>query len=314
MQQMMTLGEVFDRVEEKSKHCYDRYIDAKDISFDSISTVRIGENEQYNLRPIAQQLMASRLSIPLYYLRKCPEYLQKENLDYWIARQHTKKFFFRFSDQEVRAIFSPRYRPMDHFEILEKLDSIGYSPETKVQCALDENFMQINIPDTKKTFLLGKDQFQSGVSISNSEVGVASLSLTCYLLRLVCSNGLLATTQIEARFRHVSLKILQTFAQVLSELSYSLDHQKNQFRISLGSRVSDPLSTLESFNRQFILSKEEREAVVQWAWPIEMDSSGNNTMFHIINTYTRSAQYNGLSAQSSYRLQRVGGDILNLVK
>jgi len=293
---------------------YDKFINVRDISFDSLETVKIGSDSHY-LRPIAQQSICNRLGTPITYLRKCPYDVQAYNLNHWIEKEKNNELFFRFSGDDVRGLFSPRYIPLDNVKILHKLESLGFDPNnTKVQYALDENFMQINIPDNKKTFYLGKDQFQSGVSISNSEVGMASLSLTCYMLRLICSNGLLSRTQIEARFRHVSLKILQIFPEVFNELSYSLDHQKNQFQISLESRVSDPLSTLDSFNKQFVLSKEEREAVVQYAWPTEMDTSGNNTMFNIINAYTKSAQYENLSAHSSFRLQRVGGDILNLVK
>lgn len=309
MQEMTTLGKVFDRVEEMSQFCYDRYINAKDISFDSISTVRIGGSEQYNLRPIAQQLMASRLSIPLYYLRKCPESLQKENLDYWIARQNTKKFFFRFDDKEVRSVFSTKYRPMDNFEILEKLDSIGYSPDTNVQASLDHSFLQLNIPDAHKTFSINGDKLTPGISITNSEVGIASLSLSAFYLRLVCTNGMISETSVSASYRHVSLKILSEFPQVLDKLSYELDKKKDQFRISLQSPVSDPLSTIDSFNRQFQLSKEEREAV-QNSWPME----SGETMFNIINTYTRASQHEDLSPHSSYRLQKVGGNILAMVK
>lgn len=37
-------------------------------------------------------------------------------------------------------------------------------------------------------------------------------------------------------------------------------------------------------------------------------------MFHIINVYTRGAQFEGLSVEASYRLQKVGGMVLGMVK
>ena len=36
-------------------------------------------------------------------------------------------------------------------------------------------------------------------------------------------------------------------------------------------------------------------------------------MFHIVNSYTRAAQYPTLSAESGYRLQKVGGNILAML-
>ncbi len=38
-----------------------------------------------------------------------------------------------------------------------------------------------------------------------------------------------------------------------------------------------------------------------------------DTMFNVVNTYTRAAQYEGLDAESSYRLQRIGGNILGML-
>jgi hypothetical protein len=56
-------------------------------------------------------------------------------------------------------------------------------------------------------------------------------------------------------------------------------------------------------------NKEEKEAV-QWGWNRE----GGDTMFRVVNAYTRGAQFDGLSAVSSYRLQKVGGTILDMVQ
>jgi hypothetical protein len=67
--------------------------------------------------------------------------------------------------------------------------------------------------------------------------------------------------------------------------------------------------TMESFSRQFQLNKEEKEAVA-WGWIRE----GGETMFHVVNAYTRAAQFEELSAESSYRLQKVGGEILEMVQ
>ena len=69
------------------------------------------------------------------------------------------------------------------------------------------------------------------------------------------------------------------------------------------------MQTIESFNRQFNLNQPQKEAVVEWAWPQEI---GDN-MFAVVNTYTRASQFKGLSAESSYRLQRVGGEVLGML-
>ncbi|MDP3040383.1 MAG: hypothetical protein Q8O18_11020 [Deltaproteobacteria bacterium] len=73
--------------------------------------------------------------------------------------------------------------------------------------------------------------------------------------------------------------------------------------------VANPLMTIKSFNRQFQIGEKEREAV-KWGWAQEM----GNTMFHVVNAYTRAAQFEGLSAEACYRLKKEGGAILGMVK
>jgi hypothetical protein len=60
---------------------------------------------------------------------------------------------------------------------------------------------------------------------------------------------------------------------------------------------------------QFQLGEKERDAV-EWGW----NQEAGNTMFHLVNAYTRAAQFEGLPAEASYRLQKVGGAILGMVR
>ena len=143
-------------------------------------------------------------------------------------------------------------------------------------------------------FTVNGDKMTPGISISNSEVGIAALSISAFVLRLVCTNGMVSKTAVSASYRHVSAKILNEFPEVLSNVGKDLDKQRNQLRLSLESRVDNPSATVENFNRQFQLNEEEKGAVA-WALPIEY----GQTMFAIINTYTKAAQYQGLPASSA---------------
>lgn len=96
---------------------------------------------------------------------------------------------------------------------------------------------------------------------------------------------------------------------VLERVSFELGNQKSQFRISMQTQVENPLMTIESFNRQFQIGEREREAV-KWGW----EQEPGKTMFHVVNSYTRAAEFEGLSAEASYKLQKVGGMVLGMVK
>ena len=132
MEKLTTLGAVFDKVDALSANCYDQNIKVRNISFESLDTIKIG-SDQHKMRTVAQRSISNRLGVPFQYLRKCPPDIQAENLNYWIQHEKSSELLFRFDSEEVRAIFSLRYRPCDNFEVMERLDSLGYSPETEVQ-------------------------------------------------------------------------------------------------------------------------------------------------------------------------------------
>jgi len=307
MQKLTTLENVSNRIDALSANCFDQNIDVPDISFDNLDSIKIA-GEPHTLKPIAQRSISNRLGIPYPYLKRCPEDIQATNLNHWIKKEKNDQLLFRFDNSAVRAVFTPKYIPVDNFEVCERLDALGYGPETEVQCHLDPEFMSLSIPDGNKAFDINGDRFKPGISISNSEVGLASLSIAAFVLRLICSNGMVAKTDVSASYRHVSTKILGEFSQVMDKVSYELGTHRPQFQLSMESPVDDPLSTMNSFNRQFGVNNDEKEALV-WAWPYEI----GNTMFHVVNAYTRAASMEGLSAESSYRLQKVGGNILGML-
>jgi hypothetical protein len=76
--------------------------------------------------------------------------------------------------------------------------------------------------DGKKSFEINGDKFKPGISISNSEVGLASLSIAAFIFRLVCTNGLVSKTEISASYRHGSRKILDEFPVTMDKVSYEL--------------------------------------------------------------------------------------------
>jgi hypothetical protein len=169
--------------------------------------------------------------------------------------------------------------------------------------------MLLNIPDGSRAFDIEGDSMVPGLSISNSEVGLASVSIAAYILRLICTNGMISTSKLSAsHYRHVSRRILDEFPEMIMKNANGIEDQKNLLRFSVESLVNDPISTIERFNRQFQLGKDEVNAV-EWAWPLEFGPA----MFHIVQTYTRAAQFPDLKAEESYRLQRVGGLILGMV-
>jgi hypothetical protein len=201
-----TLGEVMDQVVAMSANCHDSLVPVDQISFESLDTVRI-DGSCYGMRPLAQRGIANRLKVPYPYLNRCPAELQARQLQYWLEHEPNRELFFRFDGREVRALFTPRYKPVDNIAVLDTLEQNGYGLDTEVEVSLDMNFMSLGLPNRDSEFIVSSDRLQSGVSISNSEVGLSCFSVSAYFLRLACTNGLIITgKRMAGSFRHVSEK------------------------------------------------------------------------------------------------------------
>jgi hypothetical protein len=225
--------------------CHDSLIPVKDISFDDLDTIKIA-GSTHPLKPIAQRSIAWRLGIPYNYLRKCPPEIQSVQMNYWIEHEKNEQLFARFDRNSVRAIFTPKYKPVDNMDVILEIYGMGYRPETQVQCHLDDEFMSLSIMDGKKVFEINGDRFRPGVSISNSEVGLASLSVSAFILRLICTNGMVSKTELSASYRHVSTKILNEFPEILDKVSVELGTQRRQIGLSMESSVENPMKKLRT--------------------------------------------------------------------
>ena len=126
MKNLTTLGNVFNRVHALSENCHDKFIAVDDIEFDDLDSVKIA-GEPYPLKTIAQRAISWRLGIPFQYLKKCPSEIQSVNLNYWLEHERNDQLFFRFDGREVRAIFTPKYKPVDNFEVMERRTGVGPS-------------------------------------------------------------------------------------------------------------------------------------------------------------------------------------------
>ncbi len=250
--------------------------------------------------------------IPFSYLHRCPVELQKSNLNYWIEqeRRNRETLFCRFTGNQLRAVFTERYTAIDHMEVLTKILEYGFDPAAEVHLSLDSEMMVLKVPEYDRLFRLSEnDKIIPGISIANSEVGILALSIEAFYYRLVCSNGMIAKTSVDARYKHISRRIMDEFPLVLENVISQSRHGQDRFQISMQTSVSNPVSTIETFARQFALTRNETE-VVKNAFYLEQGA----TMFHVINSFTRAGQWPGLSASDAYRLETTGGRILAMVK
>ena len=306
-----TLEQVIEHVNTVSANHYDEVVTVTEMQFDSLKRMWVG-GKQVEVAPTAQRLFANRLGIPYNYLARCPQELQEKNLNFWLEQQARKRdaLFCRFDGNRMRAVFTERYTPLDNRQVLNRMVRHGFDPATKVQYAYDDKIFALKVPDWNKTFALkGNDRIVPGLSFTNSEVGIMAFSIEAYFLRLVCTNGLVSETKENLRFRHTSLRALEQFHEIIGNVVLSIGNKRDQMAFSIESRVENPASSITSFGQRFGLTQDETKLVTE-AYYLEP----GYTMFHVVQAFTRAAQNRNLEAADSYKLEKVGGQVLSLVK
>jgi hypothetical protein len=313
MKATTTLGNLIEQVETMSAGNFDETVSLNEIEFNSLDEMFI-VGAGVEILPQAQRLLANRLRVPFTYLERCPADLQARNLNYWLEqeRKARKTFFCRFNAQrQVRALFTDRYTAIDNREILSKMLTLGFRPEQEVQYMLDDGMMVVKVPEYARSFEVAlKDNVVPGLSISNSEIGFLSFCIECFYLRLVCTNGMVVPVSAgQSRFKHISRKAFEALPETIRQVAESSNRQQAQMVISVNTLVHNPVQTIESFNKQFSLTLAEGEMV-----KASFAQEPGQTMWNVIQAYTGSARAQELSVESAYRLERVGGQILALVK
>ena len=302
--------QVITQVHAISQNHYDETLPVIDMEFESLDRMWISGRD-VEVLPSAQKLIANRLRVPHSYLARCPEDLQARNLNYWIQEEAKNRdnLFCRFNGNKLRAVFTDRYTALDHMEVLSKMLEYGFNADAEVHYYLDETMMVVKVPDYARRFGFNGDGIVPGISIANSEVGVLAFSIEAYFFRLVCSNGLIATTAVSSKFKHISRKGFDEFPSVMGQVVHEAERSRGRLLISMETPVDNPTSSMAAFNRQFQVNKSQAEAV-EYAYYNEP----GNTMYHLINAYTGGAHAPNLSVEEAYHLERVGGLILAMVK
>lgn len=165
----------------------------------------------------AHMQIAERLKIPATYYKRMLEGsaydkdLLGDNINHWLNAEPERRMI-RTIGGHVRAFLSDRYRRIDNFNIAESLLPIlTGTPDIRVEsCELTERRMYIKavFPRIQGEVKVG-DVVQSGIVITNSEVGLGSFSVTPLVFRLACLNGMIRNAYGK-RTNHVGKRIEDT--------------------------------------------------------------------------------------------------------
>jgi hypothetical protein len=154
-----------------------------------------GHVEQFGITDLAHEQLAQHVGIPQkYYDRMKAEApgLLAENANHWL---HTKPQtrMVRTLDGKARAFLSNRYRTIDNYDVGQAVLPILLqqgSGLTIASAEITERRLYVKVVNPAMTATLKLGQIvQSGISISNSEVGLHAYRIDPFVFILACLNG-----------------------------------------------------------------------------------------------------------------------------
>lgn len=289
---------------------------------------------EYGITEHAHRQISDRLSIPKkYYDRmrnEAPE-LYANNVNHWLENNSEKRTI-RTLDGNVRAFLSDRYRSLDNYDLMQAaLPQIVEKEAEIISCEVTETKLYIKVLYAKIEAEIKKgDIVQSGIVISNSEVGAGSVRVEPLIYRLVCLNGMIANTSMKKY--HVGRGQGNNFDSIQEILS---DATKIQSDKAFWMQVRDVIDS--AFNKDIFMGHVEKLREAAGTEPIEnpqkaieivkksfgfTDEQGQGIMEHLLrggdltkygmaNSITRRAS-DEANYDNATELERFGGKIIEL--
>lgn len=323
MKQGISMNELFAEVQRQNHAKKDYLIDSDEIYLSNspngttLGFCSGGNAHTFYVNDNAHAQIAQYLDIPKAYYdkmrREMPDLLVT-NVNNWLQRGPFKKRMLRTLDDNVRAFLSERYRRIDNKPLLDAIEPIlsKHNDLTVKSCQITDTNLYIKLvnPRLQSEVKVG-DIVQSGVLISNSEVGRGNVTVCPLIYRLVCSNGMVAQNRlIGITQRHLG-KTAPSEKQIaaLAGQATGEDDKELLRRIGETIKIASDKSQFEGFvnqmkraavaemeadlaekvvevsSRQFGISKYETEGITN-----RLMESGDFTIYGLANAVTRHAQ------------------------
>jgi hypothetical protein len=224
---------------------------------------------------------------------------------------YDKDAMFRLQDNDqMRAFMSGSFEPVDNLELLTMLEPYVGNGVLRWEYT-DEltTHLSISFP-SKSTQIKVGDIVEQGIHISNSEVGVRSVTIAGFVYRLKCKNGAIGGGDGDSfRFRHVGDRdrIRQAIEAAIQSVRNEALKITEGFKEALKKRISDPADQIEKIcaNEKDMTQEMFKKIIDAYA-----EGKEGKTMFGVSQAFSRAAQdYKG---EDSFMLQKISVKVLSL--
>ena len=339
----MSLMEMAQELDRQNRMKRDYLLDTRNLTMDADRTLTqitmnndvTGDSIILRMNNNMHDQIGQALGIPSRYYDKMrqdnPELLAY-NVNSWF-RKEPKTRMIRTLDGTARAFLSDRYRRIDNFEIAQTvLPIIADMPDARIEsCDITENKMYIKVVNPRLTSeVTPGDIVQSGIIISNSEVGKGALSIQPLVYRLVCTNGMVvndaatrkhhvgrgnesgedfslySSATLEADDRALLMKVRDTVRAVVDQTRFDrvVEMMRNATQAKITSNNIPAM--VELAGTDFGFTKKEGEGILDYL------IRGNDlSLYGMANAVTRAAQ-DCESYDRSTDMESIGYTILGM--
>jgi Domain of unknown function (DUF932) len=332
MNKGISLTQLAQEIERQKDAKHDLIADASSLRMqDGGAFLSVNDEDDYLVNKTAHNQIASRLGIPTKYYERmqaeAPELLDR-NVNEWFSRS-TERRMIRTLDGKVRAFLSDRYQRIDNAEIAEvALPVLAKLPEVQIvssQITESRMYIQAVTPRTEGQVALN-DRVQAGVVISNSEIGMGSVSVQPMVWRLRCLNGMILPDQAfkayhvgrriedsealwaddtrQADDRAILLKVRDMIAKAVSDVQF----RENVERMSglATQRIGgDPRKVVEVLAKKINANETEQGGILR-----SLIEGGDLSAWGLLNAVT--AQAHAAEYDRAVEFETAGGQLLNL--
>ena len=338
-----TLTELAMELDRQRSAKRDYLLDTRNIIMDSATEgqqITLQNPKQHmsivlNVNDVAHRQIGSALGIPAKYYDKMraenPELLAA-NVNGWFAHTPSTRMV-RTLDGTARAFLSDRYRRIDNYEIAETvLPIIADIPEARVEsCEVTDERMYIKVVNPRlETEVVPGDLVQSGILITNSEVGMGSMAIQPLVYRIVCTNGMVVNDAATRRYhigrgneagedyslyssdtiaaddRALMLKVRDTVKAVVDQTRFEKVVQMMRAAREAKITTNDIPQMIELAASDYGLTKKESGGILD-----HLIRDGEFSLYGLANAITRTAQ-DVESYDRSTAMESIGYSILGM--
>ena len=340
MKSQLSLNELAQKLTDQKSLKKDYVVESSNLRFYSNGSnqLHLQEIDQvFDVNDVALNQITTKVGISKKYADKMLDghkSLFNDNVNYWFTNT-PKSQMIRTLGGTVRAVLSDKYKRVDNDMIAEQVLPILLDKEYDIKsCAITDTKMYIkaSLPSLQREVNKG-DVVESGVIISNSEVGHGAVNVSPFIHRLVCLNGMVMNdSRLQSRHLTSSQATIDGVYEVLSDEAKELDSKalltkvrdvvastsdemrfEEQVQMMTDAsqiKIKRPKKVIELLENKFDLTKNEGESILENLINRD-DKQPMSNLWSVVNSIT--ALGNTMDDYDrGTKMQEIGGRLLTM--